>query len=107
MAELSTENEAWYDAEIAPALADLAKRCDARGMSFVAVVEYAPGHRGATYFIEADAGLEMHMLYMCSQTAPNVDAYVINLCRHCRRNGIDASSSIAMQRFAPSDRGGA
>ena len=31
----TTEGEAWYDAEIAPALAALAKRCHERGMAFV------------------------------------------------------------------------
>ena len=85
--------EDWYDAEIAPALRDLAKKCHERGMSFVAAVEYEPGERGGTYYLTEDAGLEMQMLRICALTVPNVDAYVINLKRHAHRLGIDTSAS--------------
>ena len=54
-----SEDEAWYDAEIAPALAALAKLCHERGMSFIAAVEYQPGDRGGTYYLTEDAGLQM------------------------------------------------
>lgn len=85
--------EAWYDAEIAPALRELAKKCHERGMSFVAAVEYKPGERGGTYYLTEDAGLEMQMLRICALTAPNVDSYVINLKRYAHRLGIDTSAS--------------
>lgn len=88
--------EGWYDAEIAPALRELAKKCHERGMSFVAAVEYEPNKRGGTYYLTEDAGLEMRMLQLCALTAPNVDAYVLNLKRHANRNGIDMSSSWVM-----------
>ena len=58
----TTEGEAWYDAEIAPALAALARRCHERGMSFIAAVEYQPGDRGGTYCLTKDAGTAMRML---------------------------------------------
>ena len=85
--------EGWYDAEIAPALAELAKKCHERGMSFVAAVEYGPGKRGGTYYLMDDAGLEMRMLHICAQTVPNVDSYVINLKRFAEREGIDTAAS--------------
>lgn len=87
------EDEAWYDAEIAPALAALAKRCHERGMSFIAAVEYQPGDRGATYYLMEDAGTAMHMLQLCAQTVPNVDSYIINLKRWAKLNNVDTSSS--------------
>jgi hypothetical protein len=90
------EPEAWYDAEIAPALAELARRCHERGMSLIAVVEYAPGERGGTYFMHKDAGLEMEMIRLCAYTAPNVDSYAINLRRHCKERGIDTSASFTL-----------
>ena len=93
------EGEAWYDAEIAPALAALGKRCEDRGMSFLAVVEYAPDERGATYGLSQKAGLAMQMVYICSRTAPNVDAYMINLNRHCNELGIDTGASFAIRAF--------
>jgi len=86
-------NEEWYDAEIAPALAELAKKCHERSMSFVAAVEYEAGKRGGTYYLTEDAGLEMRMLHICAQTVPNVDSYVLNLKRFAKREGIDTSAS--------------
>lgn len=93
----TTEDEAWYDAEIAPALAALAKRCYERGMAFVAVVEYQPGDRAGTYYMTEHAGLAMTMQHLCAMTAPNVDAYVMNLKRHCKAHGIDTGGSFAMR----------
>lgn len=90
-------NEEWYDAEIAPALSELAKKCHERDMSFVAAVEYDPGNRGGIYYLTDDAGLEMRMLHICAQTVPNVDSYVINLKRLAARDGIDTSSSFVLK----------
>ena len=92
-----SNDEAWYDAEIAPALADLAKRCHERGMSFVAVVEYEPERRAGTYHLTEDAGLSMHMVNLCSRTAPNVDAYVMHLRRHCKEVGQDIGGSFVLR----------
>lgn len=91
------DDEAWYDAEIAPALAALAQRCNERGMAFVAVVEYQPGDHAGTYMVGEDAGLAMHMVSLCSRTAPNVDSYVMNLKRYCKAQGIDTGGSFAMR----------
>lgn len=96
----TTEGEAWYDAEIAPALSELAKRCHERGMAFVAVVEYQPGDHAGTYMVGEDACLALQMVSLCSRTAPNVDAYVMNLSRHCKANGIDTGASFVMKRLA-------
>lgn len=93
----ATDGEAWYDAEIAPALADLAKRCHERGMAFVAVVEYQPGDRAGTYYMTEDAGLQMHMLHLAAQTVPNVDRYILALRRHCKERGQDMSGSFVLR----------
>jgi hypothetical protein len=93
----TTDGEAWYDAEIAPALAALAKRCEERGMSFVAAVEYQPGDHASTYMLTDEAHLKMHMLRLCSMTAPNVDSYVMNLRRHCKAKGIDTGGSFVLR----------
>lgn len=93
----TTEDEAWYDAEIAPVLAALAKRCHERGMAVVAVVEYQPGDRAGTYYMTEHAGLAMHMLHFCAMTAPNLDAYVINLMGHCKNVGQDMNGSLVLR----------
>lgn len=88
--------ETWYDAEIAPALADLAQRCHARGMSFLAAVEYQPSELGCTLYLTEGVGLEMRMLHICAATAPNVDRYVIALKQFAAAHGVDTSSSIVL-----------
>jgi len=93
-----TENEQWYDAEIAPALLALAERCKEREMSLVAVVEYAPGERGATYQLTESAGLPMVMLQLCGMAGENVDGYMIGLTRYCKKHGIDTGASMFMTR---------
>lgn len=92
-----TEDEAWYDAEIAPELARLATKCYRRGMSFMALVEYEPGERGATYYLTEEAGLEMRMLHLAAMTVPNVDRYVLALRKHCKDHGQDISGSFVLR----------
>lgn len=92
-----SEDEAWYDAEIAPALAALAKRCFERGMAFVAAVEYQPGNHAGTYCMTDGAGLAMEMLNLCAQTAPNVDSYIMHLRKLCKERGQDISGSFVLR----------
>lgn len=97
---MSEHNEQFYDEEIAPKLLALASQCRERGMSLIAVVEYGPHERGATYSVLKEAGIEMGMIEMCSRSAPNIDAYVINLTRYAKQHNIDISSSFTLGRFA-------
>lgn len=97
-----SENEQWYDREIAPKLLELGESCRARGMSFLSVVEYEPGNRSRTFTVTDNADLEMVMIQHCAQTAPNLDSYVIGLIRYCREKGIDTRASIVMQQLGKS-----
>ena len=40
-------SEKWYDEEVAPVLLDLSRKCEARGISMIAVVEYEPRQTGS------------------------------------------------------------
>lgn len=97
-----SENEDWYDREVAPKLAELCRACHERGMSFLSVVEYEPGSRSRTLHFTADAGLEMNMINYCAQTAPNIDGFVIGLIKYCREKGIDTGASIVMRKLTGS-----
>lgn len=92
-------SETWYDEEIAPVLLEISRKCESRGVSFIAVVEYANGERGRTSTVADNAGLEMRMLDFCARAGSNVDAYIIALIRHCRQNGIPTDSSIVLNRM--------
>jgi hypothetical protein len=94
-----TENEAWYDAEITPALTELAARCHARGMSFLASVEYQPDDRAGTYYMTESAGTAMRMLYLCARTMPNIDRYVFALRQLAEDRDMDTSSSMVLTRL--------
>lgn len=94
-----SEDEQWYDDEIAPMLLEVSKRCEARGVSFIGVVEYEAGSRGRTETVADNAGLEIRMLDFCARSGSNVDAYIIALIRYCRNREIPMDSSIVLNRM--------
>jgi hypothetical protein len=95
-----SENEVWFDKEIAPKLLDLANQSGDRGISFLSVVEYAHGERSRTQRLAPNAGLEMIMVVLCEHSGLNVDGYLINLIRYCNKNNIDISASIFLNKYA-------
>lgn len=95
--------EAQYDELIAPKLEAIAKECAAMGSDIVAVVEYGTGQRGETRTVGNDSSLAMKMLTFCANAGENIDAFAINVMRHCRKNGIDTGSSMVLTRLFGSD----
>lgn len=92
-------SEQFYDTEIAPKLLELCEACKARGIPFSATVEYEPDQLAETRFLPSDAGLAMSMIAILNHNQANVDGFVINLLRHCRRNGIDWSGSMVLTKI--------
>jgi len=95
-----SEEETYYDEVLAPLLADVAKKCIAKGMSFVGVIEYEQDGRGRTRTLQSDASLEMRMIEHCAKTVPNVDGYIIGLVRYCREKEIPMGDSFVLNEFA-------
>lgn len=79
-------NEDFYDEEIAPVLLELADKCKARGMSFAAAVEYAPGDTGETIAL-VDPGIKMLLAAWGIQCHGNVDSLMIQVQRHAKQHG--------------------
>lgn len=81
------DNEAFYDEEIAPALAEMSKRLNERGMSFLALVAYNDkGEVGHTYQQAAGAPMAIrypHMLAQCwcEGGSLNFDGFMIAVMR--------------------------
>jgi hypothetical protein len=73
------EREDFYDREIAPALRELARKCQDDGLSFVAMAEWAPGETGRTAAIAADAGFGIRMAEVAVQARGNVDSLIFAL----------------------------
>lgn len=91
--------EKWYAEEIEPLLLEIGQKCEHKGVSFIAVVEYRNHERGRTTTIADNAGIEMRMLDFCATAGANLDAYIVALIRYCRLNNIPVDSSIVMNRM--------
>lgn len=82
------EREAFYDAEIAPVLLDLAQRCKAEGLSFLAVVEYDLGKHGRTRkFADGKIGLGIASADWAAQACGNVDVLIMMLMKYAQGHG--------------------
>jgi hypothetical protein len=81
------EREAFYDAEIAPALLALGKKCQDSGLSFLAVVEWEPGETGRTSCFAEGAGIGMRMTETAAKAAGNIDSFMFAMMRHAREHG--------------------
>ncbi len=92
--DTAEEREAFYDAEVAPVLLELAKKCQDNGLPFVAAVEWSPEDRGITATVPDGSSITMVMTGMAARCKDNFDALVMGVLRHCDKNGIDTRPSI-------------
>lgn len=88
-----TEHEVFYDAEIAPALLDLANKCAARDIAFLAVVEYEPEKHAETRHLGKTPGLAITML---AHYAKNV----FGILKYCKEKNIDVSASVILNQWS-------
>lgn len=87
-----TEQEKFYDEEIAPALADLAKKCRDRGVSFLAVAEWEPGEIGRTITTSDDTGPAIIEMNNMVQVNGNFERYCFSYMRKIIQNKTPHSS---------------
>lgn len=92
-------SEAIYDAEIAPALLALSKKCRDAGMPFLAVVEYEPDQMGRTQSVDDKASLAMKFLLIAAKAGINIDGLFIGIKRLCNELGVNTDASIIMHRM--------
>jgi hypothetical protein len=84
MSQDTPENphEQWYDENIAPRLLELAHECVARGLPFVAQVEYAPGETSETCWVPHSASIKSQMALWAVRSHGNADALIAAMLRH-------------------------
>ena len=71
--------EAEYDKEIAPALADVARRCDELGMSMICRVEWEDGEAGITRIgISETSSIGQKLAYIAVHCRGNLDNLIIS-----------------------------
>jgi hypothetical protein len=90
------EREAFYDAEIAPVLSTLADKCKANGLSFLAVVEWAPGEHGRTLSLTPPHGHGIRWADLAARVSGNVDSLIMALMKEGREYG---HSSICLHQL--------
>ena len=91
-----TDNEVFYDIHIAPKLAELAKQCEARGMPFLALVEWEPGEGGRTCVLPPGSSFGIRMAELAARARGNVDSLILALMRYAGQHG---HSSICLSRL--------
>lgn len=90
------DGEAFYDAQVAPVLAELGKQLEARGMGFVAMVEFATGEYGTTATLPTTKGDALALAYIAARSRGNVDALAISWARYL---GSRPHGSIVLQQM--------
>lgn len=91
-----SDKEIFYDQHIAPKLAELAKECEARGMPFLALVEWEPGEGGRTCVLPPGASFGIRMAETAARARGNVDSLILALMRYAGQHG---HSSVCLSRL--------
>lgn len=97
---MKTENEKFYDEQIAPVLLELARKCKERGMAFLASVEYDPltMGRGRTDYMPVDEADKLsaaqRIVHWAARCDGNIDKFFVACDLHGKEHG---HSSIYLQ----------
>lgn len=91
--------EKWYDKEIAPALAKLAKRCKKKNMAFGAIVEYEPGSEGRTVYTTKEMSLAMQLGLIGIKSGGNIDKVIMAYERSTKEAGVELKEHSIYLRF--------
>lgn len=89
-------SEADYDNEIATALRDLMDRCKALGMSFLAVVEWAPGEVGLSLHEQEERSAKFRLASIGARSFGNADQLIMMMLKDGKEHG---HNSIYLHRL--------
>ncbi len=90
---LAIDRERFYDDHIAPALADLARQCEANGLSLLAFCEYGDGY-GHTRLLAPDASNAMRIIDGAGQANGNIDSLVFAVYRWAKAENLVGTSLV-------------
>jgi hypothetical protein len=94
------EREDFYDREIAPVLLELAKKCEDRGLSFIAMAEWEPGETGRTMSVREGASINLRMALWAMQAQGNADSLILAMKRHGQDHGHNSMCLAMLDRTA-------
>lgn len=84
---MTSPNEQFYDEEISPALAALARRCHDHGMSFVASVEFELNCSGSTVALTEQHGSGIRTTAYAARSNSNIDAMFVAIINRAKEVG--------------------
>lgn len=90
---LAIDRERFYDDHIAPTLADLARQCEANGLSLLAFCEYGDGY-GQTRMFAPDASNAMRLINAAGQANGNFDALALAIYHWAKAEGMVDTSLV-------------
>ena len=96
--EEATMSEQFYDDEIAPVLMELAQKCEARGMSFIALCEFAQFEHGHTMTVREGASATTRIVRYAMETHGNVDLLVKALREDGKEHGHNSAYLAIIER---------
>jgi hypothetical protein len=101
-ARVPADGEAFYDADIAPALLVIAKRCQEAGLPFLAMVEYRTGAVGLTidHPDVHESGPQFRLASYGARCFGNADKLINWLLKDDERHAIGESKSFYLARLA-------
>lgn len=85
------DQEEFYDREIAPALLELAKKCESRGVPFVALCQYSEADSSYTAYVPEGAGPVTRLTHYAAQCHGNVDLLFESIRRDAEVHGHDSA----------------
>lgn len=81
------DKEKYYGEHLAPKIHALAEECNAAGLSFLAVCEWAPGELERTLCIHPESSLGFRFADAAAQANGNVDSLFLDISLHARKHG--------------------
>ena len=93
------EREQFYDRDVAPVLLDLAKKCEANGLSIAAMVEWAPNETGRTAALAAGSGVGIRMAEVAMRSRGNVDDLIFALMKYGKEHGHTSVCLMILERM--------
>ncbi len=90
------EREDFYDREIAPALMELAGKCQSNGLSMVAMAEWAPEGSGRTAALVENSSFAIRMAEVAIKSRGNVDSLIMALMKYAGEHG---HSSVCLKQL--------
>lgn len=99
---MEADHEAFYDAEIAPALKAIAERCHEAGLPFLAMVEYEQGSVGLTIDHPDihESGPQFRLASYGARCLGNADKLIHSLLKDDERHANGESKSFYLRRLA-------